>query len=330
MVGGRDYTASQFNRVTQSRRQPGSAFKPFVYLAALDSLTPASRLSSVPQTYQIDNKEWTPENFSEDTEMDVSMRMALATSNNRATVDMAMRVGLETVVKQIERFHFSTPIKPYPSLALGAFEVVPLELARGYCAFAGGGTLPYPLSLKDVTDDRGQLLNQVHLNIENLITPAKAYIVTDILRSVVTEGTARSLGAWNLPGSVAGKTGTTNNFRDAWFVGYTPDILGLVWVGFDNGEPINASGSQAALPIWADLMTSIPHYLTGADFKTPENVVRLKVCSESGLLAEGRKCPRPLEEIFLKENQPDRPCPIHAARGPLNVIINGLKGLIKN
>ena len=329
MVGGRDYNTSQFNRITQSRRQPGSAFKPFVYMAALDSLTPASRLSSIPRTYLIDNKEWTPENFSDDNEMDVSMRTALATSNNRATVDMAMQVGLDSIVRQVSVFQFSTPIKPYPSLALGAFEVVPLELARAYCTFASDGVLPYPLSLKDVTDDQGQLLNQVHLNIENLLTPAKAYIVTDMLRSVVTDGTARSLGSWRLPGPVAGKTGTTNNFRDAWFVGYTPDILGLVWVGFDNGEPINASGSKAALPIWADLVTSIPHYLTGADFKVPKDVIRILVCNESGQLAEGRACPQPYEEAFLVGNQPDRPCPVHPAQGPLKVIINGLKGLIE-
>ena len=329
MVGGRDYTTSQYNRVTQSRRQPGSAFKPFVYLAALDTLTPGSRLSSVSQTYQVDAKSWTPENFSEDTETDVSMRTALATSNNRATVDMAMRVGLEAIVDQVARFQFTTPIKPYPSLALGAFEVVPIELARAYCVFAGDGVLPYPLSLRDVTDDHGQILNQLHLNFENLITPAKAYILTDMLRSVVTAGTAQALGAWKLPGAVAGKTGTTNNFRDAWFVGFTPDILGLVWVGFDNGEPINASGSKAALPIWADLMTSIPDYLSGTDFKMPEGVIRSRVCSETGLLAEGRSCPQPVEEIFLKENQPDRPCPIHPAQGPLKVIIDGLRGLIK-
>lgn len=328
MVGGRDYTDSQYNRVTQSRRQPGSAFKPFVYLAALNTLTPASRLSSALRTYEIDGQAWTPENFSEDSETDISMRMALATSNNRATVDMAMRVGLDVIVDQVTPFQFTTPLRPYPSLALGAFEMIPIELARAYCAFAGDGVLPFPLSLKDVADDRGQILNQRHLDIETLISPAKAYIVTDMLRNVVTDGTARSLAAWRIPGAVAGKTGTTNNFRDAWFVGYTPDILGLVWVGFDNGESINASGSKAALPIWADLMSAIPDYLSGADFRMPQGVVRLRVCSESGLLAEGRFCPHPVDEIFLEENQPDRPCPIHPPQGPLKVIIDGIRGLV--
>ena len=328
MVGGRDYGMSQYNRVTQSRRQPGSAFKPFVYLAALDTLTPAARLSSLSRTYEIDGKPWTPENFSEDAVTDVSMREALATSNNRATVDLAMRVGLESIVDRLAKFRFTTPFKPYPSLALGAFEVVPIELARAYCALAGDGVLPFPLSLKDVADEEGLILSQRHLAIENLITPAKAYIVTDMLTSVVTDGTARALSAWNLPGAVAGKTGTTNDFRDAWFVGYTPEILGLVWIGFDNGEPIGASGSKAALPVWADLMAAIPHVLSGTNFTMPPGVVRREVCSESGLLSEGRFCPRPIQEVFLEENQPDRPCPIHPSQGPLKVIIDGFRGLV--
>jgi penicillin-binding protein 1B len=161
------------------------------------------------------------------------------------------------------------------------------------------------------------------------MSPAKAFIISSMLRSAVEEGTARSLNTMGIHFPVAAKTGTSSNYRDAWFVGYTPDILGLVWVGFDNGEPINASGSKAALPIWADLMTSVPHYLTGADFKEPENVIRITVCSDSGQLAEGRTCPRPYKEAFLFANQPDQPCPIHPAQGPLKVIINGLKGLIE-
>jgi len=329
MVGGRDYAASQYNRITQSRRQPGSAFKPFIYLAALDQLTPASRLSNEPRTYMIGGRPWTPENAAQEVEGEtsVSMRTALATSNNRATVDLAMKTGLEQVVEKTVPFQFSTPIKPYPSLALGAFEVVPLELARAYCVFAGGGTLPHPLSIKDVTDDHGRLLSQSHLNIERLISPAKAYIITDMLKSVVSEGTARALSGWNLPGPFAGKTGTTNNFRDAWFVGYTPDILALVWVGFDNGDPVKASGAKAALPIWAELVKTIPQYISGADFKMPDGVVARTVCSESGLLAAGRTCPLPIKEIFLEDRVPDQPCPLHPARNAIKDLIDGIKDL---
>ena len=147
MVGGRDYAASQYNRITQSRRQPGSAFKPFIYLAALDQLTPASRLSNESRTYMIDGKPWTPGNAEQEVETNtsVSMRTALAASNNRASVDLAMKTGLEQVVETTVPFQFSTPIKPYPSLALGALEVVPLELARAYCVFAGDGVLSHPV-----------------------------------------------------------------------------------------------------------------------------------------------------------------------------------------
>ncbi len=327
MVGGRDYASSQYNRITQSRRQPGSAFKPFVYLAALDRLTPASRLSNEPRTYLIDGKPWTPENAEQDVEINVSVRKALAASNNRATVDLAMQTGLEQVVAKTAPLQFSTPLKPYPSLALGAFEVVPLELARAYCVFAGDGVLPQPVSIKDVADSDGRLLNQAHLDIERLISPAKAYIMTDMLKSVVSEGTARTLSAWDLVGPIAGKTGTTNNFRDAWFVGFTPDILALVWVGFDSGDPVNASGARAAMPIWADLMKAIPQHFSGADFSMPAGVVTRTVCSQSGLLAAGRACPAPVAEIFLEDNLPAQRCPLHPHRNPIRDLIDGIKDL---
>ena len=333
MVGGRDYAASQYNRITQSRRQPGSAFKPFVYLTALDDLTPASRLSNDPRTYTIHGKPWTPENAAPDAEgtggASVSVRSALAASYNRATVDLALKTGLERVVEKAEAFQFSTPIEPYPSLALGAFEVVPLELARAYCALAAEGVLPNPMSVKDVTAASGLLLSQAHLNVERLISPAKAYLMTDLLKSVVSEGTARSLSGWGVTGPVAGKTGTTNNFRDAWFVGYTPDLLALVWVGFDNGEPVKASGARAALPIWAELVNAIPQYISGADFHLPDGVVTRVVCSESGLLAAGRACPAPMEEIFLAENVPEQPCPLHPTRNAIRGLIDDIKDLFK-
>ncbi|OQY05181.1 MAG: hypothetical protein B6I22_07880, partial [Desulfobacteraceae bacterium 4572_123] len=323
MVGGRNYTASQFNRITQSRRQPGSAFKPLVYLTGLEEFNPASRLSNEPKTYMINNKEWEPQNFSPSDEFNVSMRMALAKSYNLATVDLAMKTGLDKIVNTTIRFHFSTPVKPYPSLALGAFEVIPIELARAYCAFAADGMLPYPLSLKDVTDENGKLMKQKHMNIERLTSPAKAFIMSSMLRSVVTEGTARSLISKGISWPVAGKTGTTNNFRDAWFVGYTPDILALVWLGFDNGDSVFSTGSAAALPIWADLMNSIPQYVSGNWYKMPPGVVKETVCSESGLLAH-KGCPEPVEEIFLKENVPTVFCPIHNKPGLFRRLFDGL------
>jgi penicillin-binding protein 1B len=332
MVGGRDYSTSQYNRIVQSQRQPGSAFKPFVYLTGLDELTPASKLSNEPRSYTVNGKPWQPQNFSQYDELSVRMRTALAKSHNLATVDLAMRIGLKSIAKQAIGFHFSTPIKPYPSLALGAFEVIPMELARAYCVFAADGVLPYPLTLKDVTDENNHVLKQTHVNIERLISPAKSFIMTSMLQSVITEGTARSLRDKFILETIAGKTGTTNNYRDAWFVGYTPYILALVWVGFDNGDSINATGSTAALPIWAELMNSIPQYLSQNDFDVPSGVQKRVVCSQSGLLAVEKSCPEPIDEYFLEERVPDQFCTLHPKAGPLkrlNDILDGIKDFFK-
>lgn len=328
MVGGRDYNISQFNRVTQALRQPGSAFKPVVYLSALDTYTPATFLSNQPKTYDIDGTSWEPKNF-EPTDKDrVTVREALAKSYNIATVDLAMNIGLDAIVYQAKKLHFSTPLRPYPSLALGSFEVLPLELARAYCVFAADGTEPFPLSLKDVTDENGKVLERRHMLIENIISPGKAFLMSSLMRSVVTEGTAKSLERRGITWPVAGKTGTTNDFKDAWFVGYTPDILALVWVGFDNGDSIQLTGSSAALPIWADLMKSIPQYISGDWFKVPPGVVKRIICSESRLLAENRTCPEPMEEYFLEDVQPTEECPIHEPIGVFKKIVRGIKRLV--
>jgi penicillin-binding protein 1B len=166
-------------------------------------------LSNQPQTYTVDGKTWEPQNFEPVTRYTVSVRNALTMSYNLATVDLAMRTGLDQIVDTAKKFDFSTPLKPYPSLALGAFEVIPIELARGYCVFAANGVLPYPLSLKGVVGENGKTLEQKHLQIERLIPPQKAFIMNFMLQSVVTQGTARSLKGRGIYWPVAGKTGTT-------------------------------------------------------------------------------------------------------------------------
>ena len=248
MVGGRDYSTTQFNRATQARRQPGSAIKPFVYVTGLDQFTPATVLSNEQKTYEVNGESWKPHGKSSDSGKGIRMRDALARSDNLATVDLAMKIGLDKIVDTVKAFQFSTPVKPQLSLALGAYEVIPLELARAYCTFASDGVEPYPLSLKTLVDENGNVLEQRHMIIQNIISPAKAYVMSDMLRSVVTEGTAKSAKNMGITFPVAGKTGTTNDYRDAWFVGYTPDLLVLVWVGFDNGESVSAEGAVAALP----------------------------------------------------------------------------------
>ena len=327
LVGGRSYSVSQFNRISQARRQPGSAFKPIVYLSSLAQFTPTSLLSNDPRTYTVNGEPWEPQNFEPVTEYTVSLKDALKKSYNLATVDLAMQTGLERIVDTARRFHFSTPIKPYPSVALGAFEVVPIELARAYCVFAAEGVQPFPLSLKGVVDENDGILEQQHLNIERLITPAEAFVMNRMLQDVVREGTARSLQWLGVTWPVAGKTGTTNDFKDAWFVGYTPDILALVWVGFDNGDPIKATGAAAALPIWADLMNAIPQYRSETDFNMPEGVEKIIVCSVTGQLAVAG-CPEPAEVYFLAGRAPTEDCPLHDNGGFAGKIIKGVKGLI--
>jgi penicillin-binding protein 1B len=329
LVGGRNYSVNQFNRITQARRQPGSAFKPLVYLSALEQFTPMTLLSNERKTYAVDGKQWDPQNFEPVTEYTVSLKDALKKSYNLATVDLAMKTGLEKIVALAARFNFSTPIKPYPSLALGAFEIIPLELARAYCVFAAEGVQPFPLSLKGVVDENGKILEHQHLNIERLITPAEAFIMNSMLQGVVRQGTARSLQWRGVTWPVAGKTGTTNNFRDAWFVGYTPDILALVWVGFDNGDSIKATGAAAALPIWAELVNAIPQYRSEAEFKLPQGVEKILVCPVTGRQAVSG-CPDPVDVHFLAARAPEEECPLHAKEGIAGKIIKGVKGLIND
>ncbi len=326
MVGGRNYTVSQFNRITQAKRQPGSAFKPFVFLSGLDTYTPASLLSNEHRSYEVDGELWEPRNYVTIPETTVNMRTALARSINLATVDLAVKVGIEQVADTAVQFRFSTPLRPYLSLSLGAAEVIPLELACAYCTFAADGVLPYPLLFRAVLDENGEVLERRHMDIERIMSPAKAFIMTSMLQSVVDGGTGRSLRSRGIDFPVAGKTGTTNDFKDAWFVGYTPEILALVWVGFDDGSPIHATGSSAALPIWADLINAIPQYLSGAQFRTPPGVVERNVCQESGQLSIRFKCPKREKEVFLVEHVPDKKCPVHGQEG----LLEGFFGRIKD
>jgi penicillin-binding protein 1B len=186
------------------------------------------------------------------------------------------------------------------------------------------------LTLKAVVDEDGTMLERRHMTIKSVVSPAKAFIMSSMLRSAVTEGTARSLGNMGVTVPVAAKTGTTNGFRDAWFVGYTPDILALVWVGFDDGSSLHAPGSIAALPIWADLIKSMPQHISGDWFKTPPGVVKRIVCAESGQLAIAGSCPEQKEEVFLVDTAPVDPCPLHEPVGPFKKIIQGVKDLFKN
>jgi len=329
MVGGRDYGLSQFNRITQARRQAGSTFKVFTYLAALeDNFTPISALSNEPRTYMVDGKPWQPRNAGTLDTPVISLREALARSVNRATVDLAMRIGLDAVVRTAQSFGFSTPLKPFPSLALGAVDVIPLELARAYCVFPAAGLLPNPVGLRDVFDDRQQPLTRRHMTVRRVVSPARAFLMTSLMRSVVIHGTARGLADWGIQFPVAGKTGTTNDSRDAWFVGYTPDILILVWVGYDSGAPIHASGAGAALPIWAALARAIPHQITGADFSAPPGVEAVTICARDGFPALNGGCGETMTEWFPEGKVPEAAGRLEPPDSALQRLMQTIKGAI--
>lgn len=329
MVGGRNYNESQFNRVTQARRQPGSAFKPFVYVAGLDKFTAISILSNQSKTYFVDGEAWNPKNFDSAAKKQVTVRKAIENSYNLATVDLAMQIGLEPIIDNATRFGFSTSLQPYPSLALGAFEVIPLELARAYCVFAAEGIMTFPLALKAVSDENDQVLEQRHLKIEGLIPAAKAFIMNSLLQGAVENGTGKSLKTRGIHWPVAGKTGTTNNYRDAWFIGYTPEVLALVWVGFDNGDSIKATGAKAALPIWAELMKAIPHHISESNFRAPDGVVKRFICNDDGKAIISKNCPQPDEEYFLVENAPPESIRRSDSPGVLDKLIKGVKDFFK-
>ena len=329
MVGGRDYSVSQYNRITQAQRQSGSCFKPVIVATFLDVFRPSDLLSNEEFSYRTGESLWTPDNFSPMAQKQMSVRDMLRLSCNRAAVDLVVSGGLTRVVQNVKKFNFSTEFEPYPSIALGAFEVIPIELAMAYCSFAADGIQPYPLALKDVVDENKDVLVGKHIDIKPVISPSKAFLITSMLESVVTDGTARLLKRYGIDFPVAGKTGTTNDFKDAWFIGYTPDFLALVWVGFDNGDSVLSTGSGAALPIWAELANSIPGYISENRFTIPPGVIEKKICTESGKLAVRFKCKNTGNEFFLEENAPGIKCSMHSNESIMNRFFNGFKRVFK-
>lgn len=310
LVGGRDYALSTFNRALQAHRQPGSAFKPFVYLTALDQLMPISPLEDVPKVYHVGGTVWTPRNYDGRYRGLVTVQEALTYSLNAATVNMAARIGFEQVVQTARRLGFRSRLDPYPSLALGAFEVTPLELAGAYSALANEGQRPELMTIRQVVTPKGTVVERRHVEMTTVTSAAKAFLITHMLQNVVEEGTARGLSSLGITFPCAGKTGTTSDYRDSWFVGYTSDVLALVWVGFDDNRSTGLSGATGALRLWARFMKSIRPWISPQPFAVPPGVVERLVCTESGLLATA-ECPSTRPVYFLENLVPDSPCPLH-------------------
>ncbi|HEX6209248.1 MAG TPA: PBP1A family penicillin-binding protein [Methylomirabilota bacterium] len=321
LIGGRDYQTSQFNRAALAHRQPGSAFKPFVYLAALRSrggappaLTAASIVEDSPITLTVGRDTWSPRNYNDHYEGPVTVRRALEQSLNAATVRIADTVGLPAVIETARALGLAGDLAPVPAMALGTFEATPIELARAYLPIVNGGVRPAGVvAVRAVQDRHGALdTGEIDEAVE-VITPAEAYLLTSLLEGVITSGTGTSARALGVTGSIAGKTGTTNDGRDAWFVGYAPRLLVAVWVGYDGGDAHGLSGSEAALPIWADFMRQALDAYPQPAFDVPSGITFADVDPTTGRLAN-RFCPAVARETFVAGTEPST-CEEHGGVG---------------
>ena len=287
MVGGRDFTESQFNRAIQSRRQPGSAFKPIIYAAALDNgYTAATEIIDSPIVFkdQVNDFTWKPKNYGKKFYGPTLLREALAKSRNVVTIKILQDIGIDTCIEYAEKLGITSELTRDLSLALGSSGVSLLELVNAYAVFANKGYLVEPAFITKIEDRNGNILEEMNPARKRVIDKSTAYIMTSLLKSVVKNGTARRIKALNRP--VAGKTGTTNDLQDAWFLGYTPDYISGVWVGYDNGRPLGKgeTGSRTASPIWLGFMQDILKDKPVREFPVPEDVVFSKIDAQTGLL----------------------------------------------
>lgn len=316
MVGGRSYQQSQLNRVTDAKRQPGSVFKPFVYAAALEGgISPFSTYSDTPQTFQYGRKTYSPANYGQAYSMhDVLMREGLIRSLNVVTVDLAIQTGLANVAATAARFGLPRP-EAYPALALGTTEATPLQMAAAYAAFANGGKLIEPTVIARVVDNSGETRVDGPPSAQQIIRPATAYMITDMLSDVTKRGTARRAKDSFKNVAIAGKTGTS---RDGWFIGYTPNLVCAVWIGFDDNRQLGLTGAEAALPAWIDFMKealALRPSFGGASFLKPMGITTVKIDPETGQLA-GPNCPTSQTVSVASQFAPAVECFKHAPIEP--------------
>jgi penicillin-binding protein 1B len=327
LVGGRDYSQSQYNRATTAKRQPGSTFKPFVYLAAFETtfddpalppITPATVVEDAPTVFLFGKQEYAPQNYENDYKGYVTLRTALAHSLNNATVKVAEMIGFERVADLWnKRFGMPDKVQPFPAVSLGAFEATPIELASAYNILANMGLKVPPATVLKVTDEKGTAIEQHYPSPPRVARPESTFLVVNMMRSVLNSGTAAAARSMGFTADAAGKTGTTNDLRDAWFAGFTPDLLCVVWIGFDDNTPTGLSGARAALPIWVDFMKGAQAGTHGEKFDPPaSNVIFVDVDRQTGLLATPA-CPDVISEAFVAGTEPREYCAIHSHYGDL-------------
>lgn len=323
-VGGRDFSSSQFNRVTQGVRQAGSTLKPFLYLTSLDgslnSYKIATALSVVedkPMEFKVKGQRaWNPENYDHEYRGDVTLRYALENSLNMPALYIAERVGLPALKRTITSFELSLQeFNAVPSLALGALDTNLLRLTSAYGALANGGLYVPPRLYSKALGGGGEELSAPPIVERRVADEAATYVLTNLLQGVIDRGTGKSARSKGFAAQAAGKTGTSNDARDAWFIGYTPELSVGVWVGFDDNSRINLTGGAAAAPIWGDFMTCASQHAPSSNFIPPPDVVFVGVDSSSGMLATSG-CPSSsvVKEVFVRGTEPSHGCTEHPAR----------------
>ena len=317
MIGGRSYNQSQFNRAVSARRQPGSTFKPFVYLTAFEeaadsqvALTPASIVRDEPTTWTVNDQEWSPHNFDEEYEGDTTLRRAFTMSRNIAAIKVAEQAGFGRVAALWKKTKVGqTELRGYPSIALGVFELTPLEMAEAYTLFPNGGTIQPLTAIAQVVSGK-DVVKPITQAGAKVARATSSYLMTDMMRGVLNEGTGYGARAAGFTLDAAGKTGTTNDLRDAWFVGFTPELLTVVWVGLDDNQPLGLSGAQAALPIWTSFMMKALAGHPNISFHVPEGLKFAQIDRDTGKLA-GPNCPHVSWVAFLEGTEPTDECDIH-------------------
>jgi penicillin-binding protein 1B len=280
MVGGRNYQQSQFNRVTQSHRQPGSAFKIVTYAAAFDEtlsggpdkFLPTSFIDDSPFTWQYGNMSWSPNNYKDRFFGRVTLEFALEESLNAAAARIANTIGLDRVLAMAKRMGFGD-LPPYPSIVLGGIEVTPMQLAQAYSIIANDGLEVQPYAVTAVVDENGKVIEGHELQARQVLSPQLAYIMQFMLQQVINHGTGAGARTMGFRRPAAGKTGTTNDAKDAWFAGFTPNLLAVVWTGFDQKEQLGLTGAQASLPAWTEFMKSATASRPALGFTMPPGLV---------------------------------------------------------
>jgi penicillin-binding protein 1B len=322
MIGGRNYQKSQFNRVTQSRRQPGSAFKVVTYAAAFDETLTGGPVKFLPTSYVDDtqwtwnyaeNMSWTPNNYKDRYFGRVTLEFALEESLNAAASRIANTIGLDRVVAMGKKLGFGD-LPMFPSIVLGGIEVSPLQLAEAYSIIASDGMDVHPYAVTAVVDQNGKVMEGHELEAEQRISAQLAYMMQFMLEQVINHGTGAAARSMGFRRPAAGKTGTTNDAADAWFAGFTPNLLTVVWTGFDQKEVLGLTGAQASLPAWTNFMKAATASRPAVNFVPPPGIVQEVVDPTTGYKATPF-CPVRIEGVFPQDGAPTQLCPFH--NGPL-------------